>query len=81
LTQFAVSNALANPTLDLRNGQGDLILASDNWRDTQQADITATGKAPSKDAESAIVATLTPGNYTAIVRGVNNTTGVALVEV
>ncbi len=81
LTQFGVSGALADPTLDLRNSQGDLILANDNWKDTQQADITATGKAPPNDAESAILATLTPGNYTAIVRGLNNTTGVGLVEV
>jgi hypothetical protein len=61
--------------------QGDLIFANDNWKDAQQAAIEATNKAPPNDAESAILATLAPGNYTAIVRGVNNTTGVALVEV
>jgi hypothetical protein len=57
------------------------LLANDNWKDTQQIDIAATGKALSNDAESAIVATLTPGNYTAIVRGVNHTSGLTLVEV
>ena len=51
-----------------------------NWRDTQEADITATGLAPINDAESAIVKTLAPSLYTAIVRGANDTTGVALVE-
>jgi hypothetical protein len=67
--------------LELHNGDGDLIFSNDNWRSDQDADIMATGLQPTKDKESAIVATLDPGLYTAIVRGVNNTTGVALVEV
>jgi hypothetical protein len=72
---------LADPTLELHDGNGGLIFSNDNWRTTQEAEIMATGLAPSNDLESAIVATLPPANYTAIVRGVNNTTGVALVEV
>src|ERR1700676_2369568 len=74
---------LADPTLELRDGNGALIAANDNWRTDQEAEIIATTIPPTNDLESAIVATL-PANgasYTAIVRGVNNTTGVALVEV
>ena len=81
LSNFGVANALADPTLELRDINGNLIRSNDNWRSTQQAEIIATGLQPPNDAESAIVATLAPSNYTMIVRGVNNTTGVALVEV
>ena len=81
LSKFGVANALADPTLELRDINGNLIRSNDNWRSTQQAEIIATGLQPSNDAESAIVATLAPSNYTMIVRGVNSTTGVALVEV
>ena len=56
-------------------------MTNDNWRDDQEDEITATDQMPSDDAESAILQTLAPGNYTAIVRGVGNTTGVGLVEV
>jgi hypothetical protein len=72
--------ALGNPTLELHDGNGALIASNDNWRTDQEAEIIATGIPPSNDLESAIVRDLAPGNYTAIVRGVNNTTGVALVE-
>ena len=81
LAGFGISNALANPTLELHDANGVLIGSNDNWKSTQQTQIAATGKAPPNDLESAIMRTLAPGNYTAIVRGVNNTTGVALVEV
>ena len=73
--------ALGDPTLELRDGNGALIASNDNWRSDQEAEIIATTIPPSNDLESAIVRNLAPGNYTAIVRGVNNTTGVALVEV
>ena len=75
-----VPGALADPTLELHDVNGALIASNDNWRTDQEAEIIATGIPPSNDLESAIVRNLTPGNYTAIVRGVNNTTGVALVE-
>ena len=81
LVNFGITNALADPFLELHDANGALITSNDNWKDTQQAQIEATGLAPSNDLESAIVRTLTPGNYTAIVRGVNDTIGVALVEV
>ena len=83
LTQFGVPNALANPTLELRNSSGTLIRADNNWQDdpAQAALITATGLAPTDPLESAIAQTLGPGQYTALLSGVNNGTGVGLVEV
>lgn len=78
-----VSPKLANPTLQLVDGNGTQVASNDNWRSDQQVDINASAVPPSNDAESAIVATLS-GNgskYTAILRGVNNTTGIAVVEV
>jgi hypothetical protein len=77
-----VPGKLENPTLELRDGNGALLAANDNWRDdpAQESEIIATGIPPSNDLESAIVQNLTPGSYTAIVRGVNNTTGIAVVE-
>src|SRR5206468_8644841 len=74
--------ALQDPILELRDGAGNLMAVNDNWvQSTQSADIAATSLAPSHPLESAILSTLRAGNYTAILRGVNNTTGVALVEV
>lgn len=82
LTQFGVPDALADPTLELRDNNGALLVSDDNWQDdpNQAAQISATGLAPSDPAESAIIRTLQPGSYTAIVRGVNNGTGNGLVE-
>ncbi len=90
LSQHGVPNPLADPTLELHNGNGALIASNNNWQQTiiggiitqnQVQDIQNSGHAPADASESAIIANLPPGNYTAIVRGVNNTTGVALVEV
>ena len=81
LTAAGVTGALADPILELHNTDGSLIFQNDNWRSTQEAQIIATRVPPTDNAESAIVATLAPGAYTAIVRGANNSTGVALVEV
>ena len=75
-----VPGVLANPTLELHNGSGALIASNDDWRSDQETEIIATGIPPSNDLESAIVQNLAPGNYTAIVRGVDGITGVALVE-
>ena len=80
LTQFGIANALPNPTLELHDGSGALIFSNDDWRSTQEQEIIGTGLMPTNDRESAIVATLLPGSYTAIVRGKDNTTGVAIVE-
>jgi DNA-binding beta-propeller fold protein YncE len=77
-----VPGALADPTLELRDQNGGLLEANDNWMDSpnKQAIIDSTIPPPN-NAESAIVRTLTPANYTAIVRGANNATGIAVVEV
>ena len=76
-----VGNALPDPLLELYDGNGSLIFANDNWRTTQEEDIVATGVAPSNENESAIVATLAPGGYTALVSDAGQASGVALVEV
>ncbi len=81
LTALGIGNALADPTLDLYDVNGTVIASDDNWKDTQEAEVIATTIPPTNDAESAIVDFLVPGAYTAIVRGVNSTTGVALVEI
>jgi hypothetical protein len=81
LSRFGVSNALPDPTLSLYDGNGVLLIFNDDWRDTQESAITGTGLAPSDDLESAIAGTLAPGSYTAVVRGYENATGNALVEV
>ena len=83
LTQSGVPDALADPVLELHGSTPFVTITNDNWRDdpAQEALIIASGIAPTNDLESAIDATLAPGAYTAIVRGQNNTSGVALVEV
>jgi hypothetical protein len=80
LSQYGVSGALSDPTLELHDPNGSLIFQNDNWRTDQEQQILDSNLAPSDDKESAIIATLQPGGYTAIIRGKNNSTGVALVE-
>jgi hypothetical protein len=81
LESYGVSGALPDPTLELHDQTGAIIATNDNWKDTQQSEIAATNLAPGDDRECAIVATLAPGAYTAIARGVANSTGVVLLEV
>ncbi|PYK73513.1 MAG: hypothetical protein DME44_01010 [Verrucomicrobia bacterium] len=81
LANFGIADPLADPTLEVRNGNGTLIGFNDNWRSTQEAEIAASGYAPPNDTEPAILRTVAPGNYTAIVRGIHSTIGVALVEI
>jgi hypothetical protein len=78
LTGFG--DLLADPILELRGSDGSLIISNDNWKEAQQAEIQNSTLAPANDLESAIVATLPPANYTAVLRGKNGTTGIALVE-
>jgi hypothetical protein len=75
-----IPNYLSDPVMDLYNADGAIIASNDNWRDSQQTEIEATGIAPEWPAESAILVTLPAGRYTAIVRGKNNGTGIGLVE-
>ena len=83
LVQLGISNALADPTLELRDSNGALLVANDNWQDdpNQAAQITASGLAPTNPLESAISTSLLPGAYTAIVAGKNGGTGIGLVEI
>jgi hypothetical protein len=81
LAKAGVTNALSNPTLELRDGNGVLLLANDNWKEEQQSAIEQTGIAPGDPAESAIVTDLGPGAYTAIVAGKDSATGIGLIEV
>jgi hypothetical protein len=75
------AGTLVDPTLELHDSNGAQLVSNDNWRTDQQAEIIATTIPPPNDAESAIVATLQPGNFTAVVRGANGMTGVGLVEI
>jgi hypothetical protein len=79
-----IAGKLTDPTLELRDANGTVIRSDDDWRTGgQENEIIQTGVAPSNDSESALIETLPANNagYTAIVRGVNNTTGIAVVEV
>ena len=78
---LGVTGQLADPRLELRGANGELIRSNDNWRTDQEAEIIATTIPPRHDAESALLQALQPASYTAIVRGANGTSGVALVEV
>ncbi len=77
---LTLAGALQDPTLQLYNGQGQLIATNDNWQDTQAAAIQATTIPPTDPKEAAILRDLTPGAYTAIVRGKNGATGIAVIE-
>jgi hypothetical protein len=90
LSQYGVPDPLQDPTLELHDGTGALIGRNDNWQTTiiggiithdQVQEVQQSGYSPGDPRESAIIADLPAGNFTAIVRGVNSTTGVALVEV
>jgi len=89
LVPFGITDALANPTLGIFNSSNAQIASNNNWKTTQiggiitsdqAAEINGSSLAPSNDLESAIVANLTPGAYTAVVRGLNNTVGTAVVD-
>ena len=81
LANFGVLGPLADPIIQLNRGDGSLVMVNDNWKNTQQTEITAAGLAPPNDREAALIATLPAGNYTAIVSGKNGGTGVTLAEV
>jgi hypothetical protein len=83
LTDAGVSGALADPALELRDGNGTLLVANNDWQDNamQAAELIAAGLAPTNNLESAIAGTLPPGLYTALLSGMNNGTGVGVVEV
>ncbi|PYK58738.1 MAG: hypothetical protein DME43_10620 [Verrucomicrobia bacterium] len=80
LSTLGVSGALADPTIAIVNSSNVVVASNDNWRDTQETEIAASGYAPPNDLESAIIATLAPGSYTAVVTGKNGGTGIGLVD-
>jgi hypothetical protein len=81
LTRYNIPGVLADPMLEL-HGPGEFATITNNdWKDTQETEIQATGVPPTNDLEPAIVATLAPGAYTAIVKSAGNTSGVALIEI
>lgn len=80
LTGKGVAGALQDPTLELQDSSGAVIASNDNWQTTQKSEISSSGIAPTDARESALIATLDPGNYTAVMRGAHDASGVALVE-
>ena len=82
LTKLGVADVVSDTVLELHDANGDLVESNDNWKDSPEKDaIIATGIPPTNDLESAILRTLPPSNYTAIVSGKNGATGVGLVEI
>src|SRR5438067_4103968 len=81
LTRFGIPNPLPDPVLELHGPGAFATITNNDWRDTQETQIKATGLAPTNDLESAIDAILSPGNYTGIIRGNGGSTGIGLIEV
>ena len=81
LAAFGVEGQLNNPEVELHDGAGSLVFSNDDWRSDQEQAIIESGLPPSDARESVILATLAPGAYTAIVRGIDGATGVALIEI
>jgi Putative Ig domain len=89
LAPFGITDALANPILEIHDASGATVATNDNWKSTQQgglitndqsAEISSSGLAPGNDLESAIIANLAPGSYTGVVRGLGNTVGTGVVD-
>ena len=81
LSAFGITNALPDTTLQLRDQNGAIVIANDDWQSHQQQELEETGLQPSDSREAAVVATLQPGQYTAQVRGKPETTGIGVVQV
>ncbi len=80
LAPFGINGTLADPTLTVYDSSNSVVATNDNWKSSQQAAIQATGYAPGNDSEAAAIVTLAPGNYTVVVSGVGNTTGISLFD-
>ena len=81
LAGAGIQDPLPDPTLELFDAQGTSLATNNNWNESQEEAIRATGLAPASDLEAALLIDLNPGSYTAVVRGMDGATGVALVEV
>ncbi|MDP9099075.1 MAG: hypothetical protein M3N48_08795 [Verrucomicrobiota bacterium] len=75
-----VTGRLADPTLELHDGNGAVIATNDDWQQSQRTEIQMSGLAPANDREAAIIGNFSPGQYSVILRGKNETTGIGLVE-
>jgi hypothetical protein len=80
LAAMGIGNPLPDPFLELHDGNGTLIASNNEWKSNQESAILATGIAPTNNHEADIIASLPPGNYTAVLSGRNGATGVGLVE-
>src|SRR2546423_13192211 len=78
---LSIAGKLTDPMLELHDATGAIIASNDNWKSSQQSEITTAGLAPGNDLESALIATINPGPFTVVVKGVNNVTGVAVMEI
>jgi hypothetical protein len=81
LAQFGLGAVLADPVLELHSANGALLVSNDNWKDSQQNEITASGLAPADDREAALRVTLQPGTYTAVLKEKSGFAGTGLVEI
>jgi hypothetical protein len=81
LLAFGISNALADTTLQLKDANGTIVLENDDWKTDQKPELENTGLQPGHDLEAALIVTLQPGQYTAQVRGKNETAGIGVVQV
>jgi hypothetical protein len=81
LSAFGITNALADTTLQLRDVNGAIVRENDNWKSDQKAELENTGLQPTDDLEAALVETIQPGQYTAQVRGKNDSSGIGVVQV
>jgi hypothetical protein len=81
LANFGITGALQDPTLELHNGNGTTIALNDNWKDDVNKSKIPQSLQPSDQRESVLYRVLAPGNYTAVMRGSGNTTGIGLVEI
>ncbi len=81
LSDFGITGALQDPFLELKDANGFTLISNDDWQQTQEMEISQTGLAPTDIRESALVISLPNGNYTGIVRGKSDATGIAVVEV
>jgi hypothetical protein len=81
LTQYGITNALPDTTLELRNANGTFVWQNDDWMTDQKAELQATGLQPTNDLEAAVVVTLPPDQYSALVRGKPEATGTGVAQV
>jgi hypothetical protein len=81
LSAFGITGALQDPVLALKNANGSTVISNDDWQESQEMEINQTGLAPTEPRESALVTSLSDGNYTAIISGQSDAMGVAVVEV